>query len=417
MTTEVGPAGYKIKLADLSDQANIQTALNQVVYGTTTAPSTIGGINATSLFGTLALKDTPIFTGLATFSNRITVITPANSPSGSQGGLTIRAHGSTGSNWFQMTDNAQANQWYAIGATSTNATYLAGATGASSHIFSGPIQVATSIDTATSTFSAFATPTTLTLGNSGTATHTTNINTGTTASGATKTINIGTGGATGSTTNISIGPASASLTSNINLNGKLKLQTQSLTTAVAGTIEYDGRVFYSTGNINRGLIPSTYYYTWTGSNYSFNTMATNQGYPSISLVAGTAYEVEALYMMAANTGVATATTVFGMTGTSVWTYDYYELAYGTSTSSMLGAQATLTTLYQTMSSATTIGGSSSSTRYYLIKYKGIVRCTTSGTFYLYVNGNVVTSNTIYPGSYIKITPIMQSAATKVGTWV
>lgn len=350
MTTAVGPTGYQIRLVDLSDQANIQTAINEVVFGSSTAPSTVGGINATSIFGTLAPKASPAFTGSATFA--------------------------------------------------------------------GGLSAATSIDGSTTSFSAFASPTTLTLGYSGVSTHTANINTGITASGQTKTINIGTNGATGSTTSISIGPASSSLTSNINLNGKVKLNTQSLTTAVSGTVEYDNRVFYSTtGGANRGLIPSTHYYTWTGSNYSFNTLAANNGYPAINLVSGTAYEVEILYMMAANTAGATSTTVFGMGGTSTWTYDYYQLDYGTSTTSMLGASATLVTLYQTMSASTTIGASSTSTRYYVIKYKGTVRCTGSGTFYLYVNGSAVTSNTIYPGSYIKITPTMQRSATTVGTWV
>lgn len=63
----------------------------------------------------------------------------------------------------------------------------------------------TVFNTTATTINAFNATTTLSLGYSGTATNTSNIITGATASGSTKTINLGTGGASGSTTTITIG--------------------------------------------------------------------------------------------------------------------------------------------------------------------------------------------------------------------
>lgn len=74
MTTSVGPTGYQIRLVDLSDQANIQTALNEAIFGTATAPSTAGGIGANSVFGVAAPKASPTFTG--------TVVLPATTSIG-----------------------------------------------------------------------------------------------------------------------------------------------------------------------------------------------------------------------------------------------------------------------------------------------------------------------------------------------
>lgn len=88
-------------------------------------------------------------------------------------------------------------------ATGTLAT-LAGTETFTNKTLTTPI-IGTSVDSNDATFSAFATPTTITIGYASTSSSTTNISTGAVASGNTKTINIGTGGAAGSTTNINLG--------------------------------------------------------------------------------------------------------------------------------------------------------------------------------------------------------------------
>jgi hypothetical protein len=88
-------------------------------------------------------------------------------------------------------------------ATGTLAT-LAGTETFTNKTLTTPI-IGTSVDSNDATFTAFATPTTLTIGYASTSSSTTNISTGAVASGQTKTVNIGTGGASGSTTNINLG--------------------------------------------------------------------------------------------------------------------------------------------------------------------------------------------------------------------
>ena len=84
-------------------------------------------------------------------------------------------------------------------------------TGTGVAVFGTAPTFTTSIDSG-ATFAAFASSTALTLGYSSTLASTTNISTGATASGQTKTLNIGTGGAAGSTTNVNIGSSVAGTT-------------------------------------------------------------------------------------------------------------------------------------------------------------------------------------------------------------
>ncbi len=72
---------------------------------------------------------------------------------------------------------------------------------------------------------------TFNIGNTATTTHTTNLDTAATVSGATKTINIGTGGVSGSTTEINIGTSVSGATSNVNINGNLTISGASIGTS------------------------------------------------------------------------------------------------------------------------------------------------------------------------------------------
>jgi hypothetical protein len=67
--SSVGPTNHKIKLVQLGDASDIQVALNNVVYGTDTTPAGTGSISADSLYGNLANKVSPTFTGTVTLPN------------------------------------------------------------------------------------------------------------------------------------------------------------------------------------------------------------------------------------------------------------------------------------------------------------------------------------------------------------
>lgn len=196
MPTSIGPSGKQTKIVNLNETADIQVALKYAIYGTADA-ATVG---VDSLYNNLATKASPTFTGNVVlpqttslgvlslpstagadtllsatstailtnksftisptynaitrtnfafsgevgFNSRISVETPTNTPTGSKGGLTIRANSTSGSNYLQMTDATESNQWYTLQATSTNAVYSAGTNNQASHLFQGPIQIAAS---------------------------------------------------------------------------------------------------------------------------------------------------------------------------------------------------------------------------------------------------------------------------------
>lgn len=68
MATTVGPTGYQVSIPENSDTASIQTALQALVYNYNSGsiPSTTGQIGANSVFGILAPKASPTFTGTIT---------------------------------------------------------------------------------------------------------------------------------------------------------------------------------------------------------------------------------------------------------------------------------------------------------------------------------------------------------------
>ncbi len=68
MATTVGPTGYQVSIPENSDTASIQAALQALVYNynSGSVPSTTGQIGANSVFGILAPKADPTFTGTIT---------------------------------------------------------------------------------------------------------------------------------------------------------------------------------------------------------------------------------------------------------------------------------------------------------------------------------------------------------------
>lgn len=141
-----------------------------------------------------------------------------------------------------------SNKLSAFSATSSSelAGVISDETGSGVLVFGTSPTFTTSIDSS-STFAAFASATTLTIGGSSSAqtvnigsastgSSTYNLGTGTTASGDTKTVNIGTGGASGSTTNVNLGSANGgTVTVNKDLTVMGDLVVEGNTTTVNST--------------------------------------------------------------------------------------------------------------------------------------------------------------------------------------
>jgi len=223
--------------SNLSGTAGISNANLANSSVTVTAGTGMSGGGAVSLGGTVTLTNAGVTaittnTGLSTNASATGAVTITNtgvtsnvagtgiSVSGATGAVTITnsgvlsVNGSTGAVTGIATTAGTLAQFGA-----TTSAQLAGVisdeTGSGALTFATAPTFTTSIDGG-ATFGAFASSTTLTMGYTGTAASTTNINTGATASAATKAINIGTLGAAGSTTSIAIGSTTSTSVTTVN---------------------------------------------------------------------------------------------------------------------------------------------------------------------------------------------------------
>lgn len=197
-----------------------------VGIGTTSPTSSlhvVGDVAFTT--GTLTTNNLSV-TGTGTFlSSGLKIRNPANTFGYTITGAAIAADRVlnlpliTGADTLAVLGLAQtftAAQTFSAGVTATSTLTLSGST-AGTHVF-GSNQI-----TGTITLGGTGGTGSITLGRS-TASQTTDIQAGVTASGSTKTLNIGTAGASGSTTNVNIGCATTGGTSNVLIAGVTKIR-------------------------------------------------------------------------------------------------------------------------------------------------------------------------------------------------
>lgn len=205
-----------------------------------------------------------------------------------------------------------------------------------------------------------------------------------------------------------------------------------LTTVTSGANEYDGTVHYQTSNTNpgRALKTQNYYYVSSADwypNFSISSSvqsmlgASTRG---VTVAAGTTYEYElqaaVQHDFITNSGISftfqmTNTTVSGSpTVSTIHTIDY-------------GSNTTNFTTATTMSSIRTTGSVvfmpsiSSGARYALIKVRGVLRVTGTGTTKIYPgmnpSGGIGDNGLgVLSGLIFKMTPIGNGTVTNVGTW-
>lgn len=135
-----------------------------------------------------------------------------------------------------------------------------------------------------------------------------------------------------------------------------------LTAAAAGAVEYDGVVFYGTGNTTsgRGYVPSSQIFRLTANGSAITTIANFFGANSaINLAAGGVYEIEAhCYFLKTTAGTATVTITSSLApanlsgviqtgavggGTAVGAANQIAIFNSTATAAAFGATGSLTT--------------------------------------------------------------------------
>jgi hypothetical protein len=201
-----------------------------------------------------------------------------------------------------------------------------------------------------------------------------------------------------------------------------------LTTPVTGVKEYDGTVFYSTANTNpgRALETQSYYYVSNSDFYiDFSGSGASQsmfGGPTtgLTVAAGTTYEFEldaaVQHQYQVNAGITGTFAMQNTGGATVAVTSFVD--YGSNTTGF--TTATTMSSVRTTGNVTFMAAISSGSRYGIIRVRGILRVTGSGTTKVYpgLAASATNDNTwlVASGAVFKMTPIGNGTVTTVGAW-
>ena len=203
----------------------------------------------------------------------------------------------------------------------------------------------------------------------------------------------------------------------------IKLSSDALTTAVAGQVEYDGKVFYGTPqSTERGIIPGQQYYRLLNALAGANvTTAQSTFGVGVNLSASTVYEFEANIMLSKTAGATSHTVGFGFGGTATLNNINYQVNGLGSTSATLSiSSASYTSGYiATASNTTTSAAVASATVNWWFLLKGTVSVNAAGSFIPQYTLSAAPGGaySTVSGSYFKINPLGASGSNiSVGTW-
>jgi hypothetical protein len=195
-----------------------------------------------------------------------------------------------------------------------------------------------------------------------------------------------------------------------------------LTTATAGAMEYDGKVFYGTGQSSqRGVIATQHFIILTTDYVGSNVSTAQQVFNSpaggiITLPASTSYFLEGIYYItrAAGTTSHTLSTLFALGGTLT------SIAYTADTTSTTGnTLGAVSRIYATAATATVVtAASTSATENITVVIRGVVRTNTAGTFTPQIQYSAAPGGapTILTNSYLRLFPIGTNTVASVGNW-
>lgn len=207
--------------------------------------------------------------------------------------------------------------------------------------------------------------------------------------------------------------------------GKLALTSETLTTAVAGTMEYDGgELYFTPTGIQRGLIPNYQFYrlnsTLVGSNV--NTAQNILGV-GVTLSASTVYAFELQATMLKTAGSTAHTVNFGWGGTATVNNIIADVRVLFTTSSVNTYLASTNynglVLTQTTAVASTGTSGANTNLMWSCIIKGTVSINAGGTLIPQYTCSAAPGGayTTQIGSYMLIYPIGAAGSnTNIGTW-
>jgi hypothetical protein len=192
-----------------------------------------------------------------------------------------------------------------------------------------------------------------------------------------------------------------------------------LTTAAAGSVEYDGKVFYGTGqSTERGVLPTQQLYYLNANIAGGNDTTTRSIFGvGVTLAASTVYIMEGSIYFTRAAGTTSHTLNFSFGGTATLNNIYYQCSVGKPTApntwDNAGDQsiANITTsapITDALTTQNTVGA----------VVRGTVNANVGGTFIPQYNSSVAPGGayTVVQGSFITFTPIGSSGNISVGPW-
>lgn len=202
----------------------------------------------------------------------------------------------------------------------------------------------------------------------------------------------------------------------------LVLNADSLGTAVAGALDYNGTALYFTpAGTQRGVVPGAQFFRLdTGLAGANVNTAQNVFGVGVTLSASTVYQFEAVYALSKSAGTTSHTVGLGFGGTATINNVAYDVIYHADTTAFnTAAQSVGATFIQTASNSTVTGASVSTFRSYVFTVKGNISVNAGGTFIPQYTCSAAPGGayTTAAGSYFLIYPIGASGANvNVGTW-
>lgn len=197
------------------------------------------------------------------------------------------------------------------------------------------------------------------------------------------------------------------------------LNADTLGTAVAGALDYNGTALYFTpAGTQRGVVPGAQFFRLDSGLAGANVnTAQNMFGVGVTLSASTVYAFEIVAVLTKTAGTTSHNFQIGFGGTATLNNIFWE--------SLSGAFSTAATLsaaniaYATTASATSIGSGNTATLYAHLRIAGTVSVNAGGTFIPQYTLSAAPGGayTTTAGSYVLIYPIGASGANvNVGTW-
>ncbi|NDD53695.1 hypothetical protein EBZ39_07425 [bacterium] len=196
-----------------------------------------------------------------------------------------------------------------------------------------------------------------------------------------------------------------------------------LTSAAAGIVEYDGKVFYATPQgTQRGVVPGMQFYRLDSSVAGANVnTAQNIFGVGVTLSGSTVYAFQSIYALSKTTGTTSHSIQSGFGGNATLNNIAYVIQQYQNNSSLTSALVASSYQYIQTASATSdnIGARTNASQYSFFVVSGTVSINAGGTF---IPQYTLTSApggayTTAAGSYFLIYPIGSSGANiSVGTW-